>query len=55
MGLSVGQRILRKDRFRYVVELLVQGKKLCNKNKLDESIKDEYSTMIVDGIDKTIR
>jgi hypothetical protein len=42
-------------RFRYVVELLVQGKKLCNKNKLDESIKDEYSTMIVDGIDKTIR
>lgn len=29
------------------------SEKPCNKSKLDESIRDEYSTMAVDGIDKT--
>ena len=39
--------------FRYAVELLVCGEKPCHKSMLDESIRDEYSTLTVEKIDKT--
>ena len=39
--------------FRYAVDLLVRGEEPCNKDKLDERISDEYSTLTVEKIDKT--
>ncbi len=39
--------------FGYAVDLLVGGEKPCNKGRLDESIKEEYSTLAVEGTDKT--
>lgn len=39
--------------FGYAVDLLVGGYKPCNKGRLDESIKEEYSTLAVEGTDKT--
>lgn len=40
--------------FRYAVDLLVRGEKPCSyKGRLDESIKEEYSTLAVEGTDKT--
>ena len=40
--------------FRYAVELLIRGEKPCGcLNRLDESIKEEYSMMAVEGADKT--
>lgn len=40
--------------FRYAVELLIRGEKPFGcLNRLDESIKEEYSMMAVEGADKT--
>ena len=39
--------------FDYAIELLIRGGKPCNKGKLDESIQEEYSSLAVEGTDKT--
>lgn len=39
--------------FRYAVELLVRGEKPGGRGRLDENIKEEYSTLAVERTDKT--
>ena len=39
--------------FRYASELFVRNEKPCNRSRLDETIRDEYSTLTVEKIDKT--
>lgn len=39
--------------FRYAVDLIIRGDKPCGRDRLTESIKSEYATLAVEGIDQT--
>lgn len=38
--------------FRYASELFVRNENPCNRSRLDENIRDEYSTFAVDGAER---